>query len=438
MDDKNINNQKEIIQKCIDGSYETSKKSFYFGWTNLLYNLKDSLIYNFINLNYKFTPYESPSNVHLYCNKFNMLDKNSIYLVKRELKKILYISYRNNYKPQKNIKNNNTYTSDCGWGCMIRSSQMLFAKILFEIFKQKSDIKNDDDQELLIKQIIPFFMDNNLILNGIYYHEMDNYINKLKYFLHLNNKNNQIISVDPPFSIHKICIIGEIYGRTCGEWFSDFELPKIYNIINNVFDIIPDLNIYHFNSDIELFEIINNCFTPIQENNGEEIETLLYEDGKKYLFKKMGAIFVSVRLGINNISSEYFHSIKQLFDCKQFVGFIGGKKYAASYFIGYMEDDLLFLNPHYNQASINNLSNDGLNTYLNGEVYKLPFSSLQTAFTIGFLFRSNKEFEDLKKYFKKVNEQMYPCFHVKFTQHQKGKQNENNSYINKQNNENEF
>ena len=419
MDNNNTKNKKEIVQKCIDESYETSKKSYYFGWSNIFYNWKDSLLYNFITLNSKFTPYESPSTVHLYYKAFHMTDKNSIYLLKKELKKILYISYRNNYKPQINIKNNYTYTSDCGWGCMIRSSQMIFAKILFEIFELNSDKKNEDDQELLVKQIIPFFMDNNLKLDDIKYHEMDNYINKLKYYFQLKNKNNQIIYIDPPFSIHKICRIGEIFGRTCGEWFSDFELPKIYNIINELFNIIPDLNISHFNTVIELFQIINNCFTPLQENNEEGKEILLYENDKKYLFKKMGVIFVSLRLGINYISSEYFPSIKKLFDCKQFVGFIGGKVNSASYFIGYMENDLLFLNPHYNQASIYDLNNDNLNTYLNGEIYKFPFNSLQTALTIGFLFKNINEFKDLIQFFKNVNEQICPCFHVKFVQYQK-------------------
>ena len=89
---------------------------------------------------------------------------------------------------------------------------------------------------------IPYFMDDYIILDDLKGSDylvlgLDSYINKLKLFLKEKIEKNQykkseIQSIDPPFSIHKICIIGEIFGRTCGEWFSDFELPDIYEIIN--------------------------------------------------------------------------------------------------------------------------------------------------------------------------------------------------------------
>ena len=48
------------------------------------------------------------------------------------LMKIIYFSYRNNFNP---ISNNNmfrlTYTSDSGWGCMIRCGQMIMSRGLY-------------------------------------------------------------------------------------------------------------------------------------------------------------------------------------------------------------------------------------------------------------------------------------------------------------------
>ena len=41
---------------------------------------------------------------------------------------------------------------------------------------------------------------------------------------------------------------------------------------------------------------------------------------EKYYFKKIGIIYVSIRLGLNSISKEYYKSLKELFLCKYCLG----------------------------------------------------------------------------------------------------------------------
>ena len=53
-------------------------------------------------------------------------------------------------------------------------------------------------------------------------------------------------------------------------------------------------------------------------------------------------------------------------------------------------------------------------TYLNKTVYELEFSSIQCAFTIGFLFRTLNEFLHLLDFFKTFNNISFPCFHIHF------------------------
>ena len=250
---------------------------------------------------------------------------------------------------------------------------------------------------------------------------LESYINQLNKFLDKKIIENQykqlyIKSIDPPFSIQKICIIGEIYGRTCGEWFSDYELPKIYDIINETFNIIPNLSILHFNSDVEMNLVIDKCFEKIEEEIPilEEKNYFKNEKNELFKFKKMGAIFISVRLGVSDIPPEYFPSIKKLFECKQFLGIIGGKVNSASYFFGYCDDDLLYLDPHFNQESINDLDEKNLMTYIFKVVYKLPLESFQPAFTVGFLFRNLIEFRNLYVFMKSFILDKLPCFHVHF------------------------
>ena len=129
--------------------------------------------------------------------------------------------------------------------------------------------------------------------------------------------------------------------------------------------------------------------------------------------EKMGLLFVSVRLGLDNVAPDYFPSIKNLFTCKECLGFIGGKKWtnSASYFFGYYENNLLFLDPHFNHQSIDNLNNNNnISTYINKVIYKLDIKTLKAGFTIGFLFRNMKEFNELIEFLRVYKEEENPCF----------------------------
>ena len=126
----------------------------------------------------------------------------------------------------------------------------------------------------------------------------------------------------------------------------------------------------------------------------------------------MGLIFVSVRLGLDNISPVYFPSIKKLFSCKECLGFIGGKKWtnSASYFFGNYGNILLYLDPHFNNKSIDHLDNINISSYTNKTIYQLELKTLKAAFTIGFLFRNIKEFNELFSFFTEVKKEENACF----------------------------
>lgn len=407
----------KTLLKCLENSYETKLESniSFWGLSNSLYNIKDFFKYNLISLNYKFNQNEK-SFVHIYNKAYSIPN---IEFMKQKLKSLILISYRNNYKPQTNSKNNSIYNSDCGWGCMIRSTQMIMARAIYKIFKyeiRKSDQKLD--KNFLIKSVIYFFLDNNLKLlknrkgKENTYFGMENYISKLKNY----NENNifktkrEICSIEPPFSIQKICIMGEIFGKTCGEWFSDYDLPKILDYINVGFNVFPNVKIIHNNSNLDICKLIESCFKEISKE--KEVENYIIYNGKRYIFGKMGIIFISLRLGLESISDDYFPSIKKIFDCKEFLGFLGGKVQSASYFFGYVNDDLLFLDPHYNQTSVKDLEREGISSYIDKTIYKLSLKSLQTALTLGFLFRNFDEFIDLIDFCQKFCKDEYPIFYL--------------------------
>jgi len=401
--------------KALNNSYESKQdsNSYFWGLSNSLYNIKDIFKYNLLSLNYKLYPNNEKSIIHIYNKSF---DRPNLEYLNYKLKSLILITYRNNYKPQINSKNNAIYNSDCGWGCTIRSGQMMLARAIYKIFKYDNYKKGKKlDKSFLIKSVIYYFLDNNLVLdkkNNEKYLGMESYISKLKEYVNKTNLigKKDIYSIESPFSIQKICIMSEIIGKTCGEWYSDFDLPKIFNYINNGFNVFPNIKIEHFNTNVDLKKIIESCFEEIPKE--KECDKYIIFKDKKYIFEKMGIIFISIRLGLNSISKEYFPNIKKIFKCKEFLGFIGGKIRAASYFFGYVDDDFLFLDPHYNQTSVKNLEKEGISSYIDKTIYKLPMTSLQTALTLGFLFRNIDEFIDYMEFSNALSIDSNPIFYI--------------------------
>ena len=397
-----------VLEKLIKNSveFENELNNNSGIWSSLktgLCNTKDSLIYNYVNRGTYFN-YSEEKSVHLFNKEYFIYNDEGQTFFEHKFSKILYFSYRKNYPKQINYHDNSEYTSDCGWGCMIRSSQMILARAIYKILKKTT--LTDRSLKLTLYYFLDYPINTNKFPTVLQY-----YYQKINSFLKLNKQkvNKKIFS---PFSIRNICIAGELFELSCGQWFSDPKLVSIYDFLNTNLNIIPKLKIIKSVSLIKLETIMNKCFKPININQpiSPEIERTIYNN-KDYCFEYYGLIFISIRLGIYNISEEYYNSIKDLFSCKQFLGFIGGKDYAASYFIGFNSKNLLYIDPHYSQESvIPPIEDDNIKSYIEKILYQLPFDKLQPAFTIAFLFRDINEYNELINFFEKHNKLKYPCF----------------------------
>jgi len=194
------------------------------------------------------------------------------------------------------------------------------------------------------------------------------------------------------------------------------------NIFSN-FKILP------FQSSIIISKIIKHCFIESNDDKLTEDQYFLFND-KKYIFKNYGLIFVSVRLGISTIDNSYYSSIKNLFNCKECIGFIGGKSNSASYFIGCDDVNILYLDPHYaKNGVIPPLNNTNIQSYIDKTLFQLPIQKLQPAFTIGFLIKNLIDFKDLYKYMNDNCNNGNSCF---FFQENKINSNNINSELEKE------
>ncbi len=204
---------------------------------------------------------------------------NKIKQIEQLYNNILYITYKLDFEKLENTD----ITSDIGWGCTIRSSQMMLSNVLLYKKFGLNIEKNEDYYYILY-----LFKDNYKS-----YFSFHNYIKNYKYY----NK--------------KIC-----------EWIGPYTvcsmIEKFCNILDNKFDIIYNHNL-------------------LERKNLKKYFT----KDKSYL------LTFSLKLGINYIDKIYYIDIIELIKNNNFKGIIGGNEQSSYYFIGINNDfKLIYLDPH--------------------------------------------------------------------------------------------
>ena len=375
-------------------------------------NIKNQIVFNYNifsgSTNLKYNSPEMTKTIQIFNEKYTEQEK----LINR-LKNIPWLSYRKGFEP---INQNDTiYTSDAGWGCMIRSSQMIFAQGLCKLYS----INNLSD---FINQFFAYFYENKIPIkimcknNGNLKKEnksqniecniekeniLDDFevIDKNKEFAfsfinissemikgleNMSERNIDKEYITPPYSIRNFIKVENHInkqGRKVGDWFSNYDCIRLIDIINKDMNKHKDCDfkVINFNeATIYIEEIIKNCFEEdkedkqikeVKENNNFEILSLtniespekinnnleskkyIFND-KKYIFKYKFIIFVSIRHGLYLLDDEMYDEVFKIFDIETNIGFIGGNTTRAFYFIGKCRKNLIYLDPHYIQETI--------------------------------------------------------------------------------------
>ncbi len=328
----------------------------------------------------------------------------------------LYMSYRSGFESLKNIGCGD-YTSDCGWGCMLRCCQMMLSRGIFksELYKLSNDkeVITKADRINLIKDILCLFNDNIIPFKEL---ENNKLLKNLYEKYHGNENNYELI---PPYSIYTLCKL----SKCSGVYASDLKVINSFieineQIFNNEFaivhfenGIIPKKQLLEtFCNKIELGKDDNEYEKNIIINsitNNEELNDIKNIDkidpmgainifdyyGEKYKFVKSGLVFLSLRLGLRDLDEFYFDKIPLLFQrFHNNIGFVSGKKNKAFYFIGFNGDNkLIYADPHLNQkADIFDFS-----SYEVKDLYLLDVKELSSSLTIGININNSTDFKIL-------------------------------------------
>ena len=418
-------------------------------------NFKNKIIFNYnifsSSNNINDTPTKLAKEIQIFDVKFNQHEK-----LLNKLKNIPWFSYRKNFEQIKG--KNKIYTSDAGWGCMIRASQMILSQGLCKIYsieklnefinqylayfydnkipmkflcKNKNNIlqnvkvknnkndmyedfeviENDKDKEKEIKVGNSFIEVSSEVINGLE---------------HMSERKSDKEYLIPPFSLRNIIKVQKHTnknGKTVGEWFSNYDTIRLIQLINQEMNKKNDCDfkIIDFNEgiiyiekiikecfeehkklkEIEEFELLSLSSNEYDDNINENTENNEYMfDEKLYKFKNKFIIFISVRHGLYSLDEEIYNEVMNIFNIETNIGFIGGKNTRAFYFIGKCGKNIIFLDPHYVQDTIplNKFGTSSVQeTYIPNDIFYMQINELSPSFTIGFAVKDMKSFKKLMK-----------------------------------------
>ncbi|XP_059469620.1 cysteine protease ATG4D [Neocloeon triangulifer] len=208
-------------------------------------------------------------------------------------------------------------TSDCGWGCMLRSGQMMLAQALTNHFLGRG-WRWSDNNDL-----------NNRSLHDIRAENMHR--NIIKWF-------GDSPSPHSPFSLHKLVALGTATGKKIGDWYGPASVAYLLRqAVEDAARFIGEfrkLRVY----------VAQDCAVYTQDI----LDECDGEDGWKSVI-----ILVPVRLGVEKLNTIYGPCLMNLMTLDSCLGIIGGRPNHSLYFIGFQDDKLIHLDPHYCQEVVN-------------------------------------------------------------------------------------
>ncbi|KAK9476967.1 hypothetical protein V1514DRAFT_310287 [Lipomyces japonicus] len=228
------------------------------------------------------------------------------------------------------------FTTDAGWGCMIRSGQILLANTLDRLL--------DQDR----RRTISWFAD----------------------------------SPDAPFSIHKFVHHGEVdCGKYAGEWFGPSAAARCIQILCQKFP----------NAAIRVY---------IGGDAGDVYEDRVLQASGGLVNFRPTLILLGMRLGIEKITPIYYDALKFCLQLPQAVGIAGGRPAASHYFFGYQGDNLFYLDPHFMRKALpfrsdwQKYSAEELESVRTCAVRTIQLDAMDPSMLIGFLIRDADDWLD--------------------------------------------
>eukprot|EP01025_Chloroclados_australasicus_P021824 TRINITY_DN2279_c0_g1_i5.p1 TRINITY_DN2279_c0_g1~~TRINITY_DN2279_c0_g1_i5.p1 ORF type:complete len:488 (-),score=33.64 TRINITY_DN2279_c0_g1_i5:594-2057(-) len=277
----------------------------------------------------------------------------------------IWVTYRRDFQPL----GQHGFTTDVGWGCTLRSGQMMLAQALLSHFFGRQWRRGHSKQQDGAVQLLNWFRDEP----------------------------------DCPFSIHKFIEIGSKHGVVAGQWLGPYVVSRtLESMVNEqigdyvhchvLFDSGGGAPTLHGEKVSDFFDRKNISRSSMPKlpqrlkSCTRQSSTVLTKQGKGLI------LLVPLVLGVNCMNKQYHKQLLTLFTYPQSIGVLGGRPSSSLYFVGTQSDNLLYLDPHESQAVVR----DGdMSSYHCDIIRQIPVTSMDSSLALGFYCSNKQEFEDL-------------------------------------------
>ncbi|KAG6827735.1 hypothetical protein H0H92_010613 [Tricholoma furcatifolium] len=219
------------------------------------------------------------------------------------------------------------WTSDSGWGCMLRTGQSLLANALVFLhlgrdWRRPPYAVHTADYAMYV-QILTWFLDTP--------------------------------SPDAPFSVHRMALAGKELGKDVGQWFGPSTAAGAIKTLVHAF---PESGLgVAVATDGVLYQ--SDVFTASHTGSGSVRSPRRHAkaQGGKWGDRPV-LLLIGVRLGLDGVNPIYYETIKwltikqMLYTFPQSVGIAGGRPSSSYYFVGSQADNLFYLDPHHARQAV--------------------------------------------------------------------------------------
>ncbi|WCJ24404.1 Cysteine protease ATG4b [Euphorbia peplus] len=269
------------------------------------------------------------------------------------------------YRKGFNAIEDSKLTSDVGWGCMLRSSQMLVAQAL--LFHHLGRSWRKLGQKPLDQEYV--------------------------HILHLFGDSEA-----SPFSIHNLIKAGKTYSLAAGSWIGPYAVCRSWESLarsnreeNNLESEPLPMAVYVVSGD----EDGERGGAPVVCVEDAARHCLEFSRGKSNWTPIL--LLVPLVLGLEKVNPRYLPSLQATFTFPQSLGIMGGKPGASTYIVGVQDDHAFYLDPHEVQSVVS-ISRDDLeadtSSYHCNLTRHIPFELIDPSLAIGFYCRNKDDFDN--------------------------------------------
>ncbi|XP_059922710.1 cysteine protease ATG4C [Gadus macrocephalus] len=372
---------------------------------------------------------------------------------RRDFASRVWLTYREEFPPLPG----STLTSDCGWGCMLRTGQMMLAQALILHFlgrdwtwSEALNLESLDTgtrtaraaQRLVatLESSLPGYQDPKrpgslpgprLQAQGGSQsqgaaEEADGHLRELYHRTLVSWFGD---SPGAQLGLHSLVRLGLELGKQAGDWYGPAVVAHILKraveqatepgLASITAYVSHDCTVY--NADVidihrsKSFAQSSGNPSPLDSQGPTSIPLDTQGPASIPLDSRAVIILVPVRLGEDKTNPEYFNFVKSVLSLEFCIGVLGGKHEQARYLVGFQDDSLIYMDPHYCQSFVDvSKSTFPLQSYHCPSPKKMPFANMDPSCTIGFYSRTVQDYDrisqELSKLLRPSARDKYPAF----------------------------